>query len=66
MNKIESKRFFDDLSKIKVKCECSHIMLFPSYGSDIKICSHCGHKVYRNDKVKFTNMLSSAIKVINR
>lgn len=47
------------LSKIKVKCECSHVLYFPAYAPDIQICNHCGKKVYRNNQAKFKDILSS-------
>lgn len=57
MNRIEESRYRDELSKIRVKCKCSHVLYFPSYGPDIKICNHCGKRVFRNDKVKFKTLL---------
>lgn len=57
MNRVEMDRYFDALSEIRVKCSCSHTMYFPVYESDIKICSHCGKKVYRNERVKFKSLL---------
>lgn len=63
MNLIETKKYYNALAEIRVKCPCSHTMFFPSYGPDIQICSHCGHKVYRNDKVKFIDLLSKELKV---
>ena len=47
MNMVEAKRYFDALAEIRVKCSCSHTMYFPAYGPDIKICTHCGKKVYK-------------------
>lgn len=61
MNKIEMERYADELSKIRVKCLCSHTLYFPSYGPDIQICNHCGHKVYRNDLVKFKDLLTKEV-----
>ena len=55
----------EDLSKIKVKCECSHTVLFPSYGADIKVCDYCGKKLYRNEKVKFDYLLGKKLKEVN-
>lgn len=62
MNKIEMDRYFDALAEIRIKCPCSHTMYFPSYGPDIKICSHCGKKVYKNDKIKFKDILLNKFK----
>ena len=39
MNLRETKRYYNALSEIRVKCPCSHTMFFPSYGPDIQICS---------------------------
>lgn len=63
MRSIEASRYEDELSKIKVKCRCSHVLLFPVYGPDIQVCTHCGHKVYRNDKVRFIDLLSKELKL---
>lgn len=64
MNRIEMERYFNDIAKTRVKCSCTHTLFFPSYGDDIKICSYCGCKVYRNDKVKFKDLLSKQLKVL--
>ena len=58
----ESKRYFDALSSIRVKCSCSHTLYFPVYAPDIQICNHCGQKVYRNEKVKFMDLMSKTLK----
>lgn len=60
MTLAESKRYYDALAEIRVRCNCSHTMYFPVYGPDIQICTHCGHKVYRNERVKFKDLLFSA------
>lgn len=57
----EMKCYCDVLSKIRVKCSCSHTLYFPSFGPDIQICSHCGKKVYRNERVKFKSMMLKKI-----
>ena len=59
----EMQKYADALSEIRVKCNCSHTLYFPAYGPDVQICSHCGHKVYRNDRIKFKEILSKCIKV---
>lgn len=53
MNLKEMQKYANALSEIRVKCNCSHTLYFPAYGPDVQICSHCGHKVYRNDRIKF-------------
>lgn len=57
MNMIEERRYSNVLSEIRVRCSCSHTLFFPSFGPDVKICSYCGKKVYRNERIKFKNML---------
>lgn len=59
----ESKKYFDALAEIRVKCQCSHTMYFPAYAPDIQICTHCGQKVYRNEKVKFKDLLTKELKI---
>lgn len=63
MNMVEAKRYFDALAEIRVKCSCSHTMYFPAYGPEIKICTHCGKKVYKNNSVKFRDLLSRQLKI---
>lgn len=63
MNSKEMQKYANALSEIRVKCNCSHTLYFPAYSPDVQICSHCGHKVYRNDRIKFKEILSKCIKV---
>ena len=63
MNLKEMQKYANALSEIRVKCNCSHTLYFPAYGTDVQICLHCGHKVYRNDHIKFKEILSKCIKV---
>lgn len=56
MNLKEMQKYANALSEIRV-------LYFPAYGPDVQICSHCGHKVYRNDRIKFKEILSKCIKV---
>lgn len=65
MNKKEMDKYFNELSKIRVKCLCSHTMFFPSYDADIKICTHCGNKVYKNEKAKFIDILKCKLNAIH-
>ncbi len=62
MNLLEERRYSSVLSEIKVKCSCSHILFFPSFGPDIKICDYCGRKVYRNKRIKFKDILLHKLK----
>ena len=62
MNLKEMQRLSNALSEIRVKCPCSHTLFFPAYAPDIQICNHCGNKVYRNDRVKFKDILSKKLK----
>ena len=48
MNLKEMQKYANALSEIRV---------------NVQICSHCGHKVYRNDRIKFKEILSKCIKV---
>lgn len=50
------------LAQIKVKCECSHVLYFPVYAPDIQICNHCGRKVYRNNKIRFKDIMFNNLK----
>jgi hypothetical protein len=63
VNLKEMQKYANALSEIRVKCNCSHTLYFPAYGPDVQICSHCGHKVYRNNRIKFKEILSKCIKV---
>ena len=62
MNLLEERRYSNALSELKVKCSCSHILFFPSFGPDIKICTYCGRKVYRNERIKFKDILLNKLK----
>lgn len=62
MNLKEMQRLSNALSEIRVKCSCSHTLFFPAYAPDIQICNHCGNKVYRNERVKFKDILSKKLK----
>ena len=54
----EIKPYYDSRLNKKLNfCEST------GYGPDVQICSHCGHKVYRNDRIKFKEILSKCIKV---
>lgn len=38
--------------KESIKCICGHTVFLPSY-EPVKICSHCGKLVFKNEKAKF-------------
>lgn len=59
----ELEKYSNELAKVRIKCPCSHTMYFPVYAPDIQICSHCGNKVYRNERVKFKDLLLKEIKL---
>ena len=63
MTLAENKRLSNALAEIRVKCPCSHTLYFPAYAPDIQICNHCGQKVYRNEKVKFKDLISRELKI---
>ena len=48
-------------SNYKVKCDCGHSMFMP-YGTDIKICSHCGHKIFRNKQIEFREKVKEKLR----
>lgn len=50
-------RLEHELSKIKVKCSCSHIVCMPVYGYDYIICHYCGKRIYKNELIKFKDIL---------
>lgn len=62
MNLNNEKKYANEMAKLRVKCKCSHTTIFPAFGPDVKICSFCGHKVYKDDKARFKNILLKTIK----
>lgn len=49
----------NEACKYKVYCKCGHSMvIYPFEHIDKKICSWCGHYVYKNDLVKFKDLLN--------
>lgn len=54
MNKKEIMDFrrFNMYQKESNKCICGHTVFLPSYEA-VKICSHCGKLIYKNDREKF-------------
>ena len=58
----EMQRYANEISKYKVKCSCSHAIYFLNFGIDIKICNHCGRKVYRNNRIEFKDLLNQRLR----
>lgn len=48
-------------SLYKVKCKCGHSMFMP-YGTDKKICTHCGNYIYKFKEQEFKEKLLKKIK----
>lgn len=55
--KYKKDKQYDSYQKEIVKCKCSHSIFLPYY-NPVKICSHCGRIVYKNEKAKFIYKLS--------
>lgn len=49
---IFNKKGNDELSTLKVKCKCGHVIII-SVQVDSTICSHCRRKVMNNTKEHF-------------
>lgn len=59
MNKVRTRNKYKTFREIekedrifgnyKVKCKCSHVVLF-TRGKDRIICSHCGNYIYKDKK----------------
>ena len=48
----------NSLEDYKVKCTCGHsVIIFPIDKKGYKICSWCGHKVYRDKQEQFKNVI---------
>ena len=47
----EDSKIFDELSRYRVKCKCSHSIVMAR--TDRTICSYCGRWVYRTPQIKF-------------
>lgn len=58
----KNKKYYEEICKIRVKCNCGHTLYFPVYAPDVLICSYCGHKVYRNECVKFKEQFLKFLK----
>lgn len=50
----------DYLAKLRVYCpNCGHSTTMPVF-LDKKICSHCGHIIYRTKEIEFKDKLNKA------
>lgn len=48
----------NECAKYKVYCKCGHsVIIYPCEHRVKKICSWCGHTVYKNDLEKFKDLL---------
>ena len=55
-------KYFDKIANQKVKCKyCGHVIIFLGKLPSV-ICTHCGHKVYKNDREEFKDRVKSKIK----
>lgn len=54
-------RLFEAYAQIRHKCKCSHTLYIPAY-KEFVLCNYCGRKVYRDEKVKFKNLLIAEFK----
>ena len=45
-------RRYSAIQNVCVKCKCGHSVFLPYY-NPVKICSHCGYLVFKNEKAKF-------------
>lgn len=48
-------------SNFKYKCNCGHTIFMP-YGTDKKICTHCGLYVYKDKKDEFKDKLNQELR----
>ena len=48
----DDEKMLSELDKLKVKCDCGHIVIMPVY-QDKTICSFCGKKITNNTKLHF-------------
>lgn len=57
----EYKRMADELSKVTYKCACGHKEVIPS-AEDKKLCSWCGHYVFKDKKDEFRYRVKEKIR----
>ena len=56
----DRKKLDDEFARLKVKCSCGHSVLLVL--KDRKICTHCGHWVYRDKETEFRYKLKEKMK----
>ena len=57
-------KMLEERTKYKVYCKCGHSMVFyPMEHKEKKLCSWCGHYVYKDKKVEFNDKLNRLIKI---
>ena len=54
-------KYEDEMSSLKVKCECSHTMVIPKR-IDSVICSYCKKRVYRTPEIEFREKMKREIR----
>lgn len=57
----EETKKFNELSKYKVKCKCSHTIIMVK--ADRTICSHCGRWVYRTPQIEFKYKIKGLLRI---
>ena len=60
MNFKEDTKRFNEISKNKVKCNCSHTFILTK--KDRALCTHCGNWVYRTPEIEFKYKLKDKMK----
>lgn len=64
MTNKEIIRYSKEIQKYKIKCSCGHtVVIFPIDKKGYKICSWCKHKVYRDPKEQFKEVLRRKLDV---
>ncbi len=60
-----SEKFEDVRSKYRIYCKCGHSMVFFPYEKETrKLCTYCGHFVYKNKEEEFyTKMKQELFKI---
>ena len=57
------EKYASEMQKFKIKCKCSHTVIIP-YNVDLKICSYCGHYVFKDKKTEFKYKMNKALKEV--
>lgn len=61
LTKEEYDRMTNELDKVKYECKCGHKEVITST-EDKKICSWCGHYIFKDKKVEFKYRVKERIK----